>query len=204
MGLGSWLAGRGWHDDIDEDAYDDDDYPDDGEDDDDVDDRLIEQGVPDDDGEHPSPSCPCRGCYMRWMIALHEAGHIAAYEALGLEWADAYIHVAGSDRSPDGTEGMVRKGYEVSAAGGELAAYMIGAFAGGAAEVYFEGESLNDGEDQQDIDDWLTDPTITMSAEEAQAAAEDIIADNEGFTLMVAHHLFHYGQMTSDEVMAYA
>jgi len=100
---------------------------------------------PDDDTggwEHlPDRDCGCTPCTKRWQAAVHEAGHIVAYDHYGEEWLWAEINEG---------HGLVKSGPGELEADG-VYVYMVIGQAGDVAEEMVLGAAVGSGGDAANV-----------------------------------------------------
>lgn len=190
-----WLLGR--DEDVDEDEEEE--FDPDAE----LDDLL------DEDAPHPvSLDCDCFTCEERWRVAVHEAGHVAAFHALGEPFEYVTIHP-----NPDADEvehaegasggGMVHMTQDTDDmhSAQDLGNYLIIYSAGGVAEQMVRGEVLGMAHDEEGIEEFLQRPACPFDADEAWALAEEVISENYDAMIGIAKDLFEQGTLSYTETV---
>jgi hypothetical protein len=131
----------------------------------------------------------------RWSIAVHEAGHVVAYLALGWEFTHAWIAV-----DPDGrTRGETVAAAEL--ADSDVHGHLVLLMAGAAAEdLFFDGEVSEADLDYVEAQDLL--PSALVSLAEAEEEAGDLVDEHRDLVEAVAWQLFDRGRVTAAQVAA--
>jgi hypothetical protein len=187
-----WLLGR--RDDLDGDEEYDEEFDPDAELD-----ELLDEDAP----HEVSLDCDCDTCDERWRTAVHEAGHVVAFHALGEPFE--YVTIS-PDRDEDeeyNTDGASNGGHVHMDQGtddmfepDEIRNYLIIGAAGVVAEEAVRGVGTGGAHDEQMIAELLERPACPIDQDEAVALAEEIVADHYDEMIGIAEDLFEHDTLS--------